>query len=72
MPKPTPHTSPHPLDPVRASKVLCTIVQMATTMEMDLRKVGLFEEAHLIGIVRASAEQRLDALGDGDGTPSPA
>lgn len=64
MSKPTPHTSPPPLDPVQATKVLHTIVQMATTMELDLRKVGLIEEAHLVGAARVSAEQRLVILGD--------
>lgn len=62
MSKSTPHTSPPPLDPDRAVKVLHTIVEMAATMEYDLRKVGLIEEAHLIGTVRISAEQRLEAI----------
>lgn len=65
MPTPTPHTSPPPLDPVQAAKVLHTIVEIAAVLEFDLRKVGLIEEAHLIGTVRVSAEQRLDALDGG-------
>ncbi|MGC2854707.1 hypothetical protein ACM64Y_04460 [Novispirillum sp. DQ9] len=68
MPHPTSHTSPPPLDPAHAVKVLHTIVRMTMTMEVDLRRVGLMEEAHLVGTVRASAEQRLESL-SADGHP---
>jgi hypothetical protein len=61
--RPTNHTSAPPHDAPQAVKVLSTVLSMAVTMEQDLRKAGLAEEAHLLSAFRCSVEQRLDALG---------
>ncbi|MFA7428935.1 MAG: hypothetical protein WCZ23_02135 [Rhodospirillaceae bacterium] len=63
MSRSTPHTSASPHDAPRAIKVLSTALAMAVSMEHDLRKAGLCEEAHLLSAFRCSVEQRLDSLG---------
>lgn len=62
MSEPPLPTSPDPVDTVLAVKVLNTVVGMCGHMRSALRAAGLLEEAHLVDVAQAAAEERLDKL----------